>query len=141
MTHQPVVRLETVALPSGNNSTSPARTILTAESTRPLHSGRVSFALAAISATASRHALRAGFSKSGAEASSQVISPTATMILTSIYSVGGCEGQGVYFLAERGALAFLLATSMVKYYHSLYGMSSKYLLCMRLSWYMVNAYA
>src|SRR6266511_888506 len=56
----PLDWLATLALPSANSSTSPARTILTAASTRPLHSGNVALALAAISLTASRQAVRAG---------------------------------------------------------------------------------
>lgn len=56
----PLDWLATFALPSASNSTSPLSTILTALSTRPLHSGNVALALSAISATASRQAVRAG---------------------------------------------------------------------------------
>jgi hypothetical protein len=58
-------------------------------STRPLHSGRAALALAAISATASRQARRAGDPKSGLETSSQESVETAIMILTSM-RVDGC---------------------------------------------------
>jgi hypothetical protein len=54
-----VLWLATLAVPSTSNATSPASTILTALSTRPLHSGSLALALSAISATASRHAFRA----------------------------------------------------------------------------------
>src|SRR5262249_24681065 len=58
----PLLWLATFALPSGSNSTSPLSTIAAAFSTLPLHSGNAALALSAISATASRQALRAGFS-------------------------------------------------------------------------------
>src|SRR5712691_6526668 len=72
----------TRALPSASNSTSPARTILTALSTRPLHSGRVALAFSAISATASRQAVRAGLSGTGlpSNMSSQEISVTIAIV-------------------------------------------------------------
>src|SRR5215510_13060657 len=69
-----------LALPSASSSTSPLRTIATALSTLPLHSGRVCLARSAISATASRHACRVVCSKPGALASSHVISFTATIV-------------------------------------------------------------
>src|SRR5215467_3425044 len=58
----PLLWLATLALPSACSSTSPASTILTALSTRPLHSGSVALAFSATSATASRQAVRAGLS-------------------------------------------------------------------------------
>src|SRR5262249_32687203 len=63
----------------GSNSTSPASTSATALSTRPLHSGSLSCALAAIAATASRHAAR--LPKSGAATASQESVETATIVL------------------------------------------------------------
>src|SRR5215831_3805549 len=75
----PLDWLATRAVPSGISSTSPASTILTAESTLPLHSGSLALALSAISATASRHACRVGVSNPGTLASSQLISRTATI--------------------------------------------------------------
>src|SRR5438067_4360723 len=70
----------TRAVPSANTSTSPANTILTALSTRPLHSGNFAWALAAISATAARQAARLW--PSGAELSSQGNAVPATIALT-----------------------------------------------------------
>src|SRR5215211_2852697 len=69
----------TRAVPSGSNSTSPASTSLTAESTRPLHSGNFARALSAISATAARH--KARLLKPGEETSSQENSFTATIVM------------------------------------------------------------
>src|ERR1700704_2985134 len=78
----PLLWLATLALPSASSSTSPASTILTALSTRPAQSGRVCFALAAISATAARPACRVLVSNPGALASSHVISLSATIVVT-----------------------------------------------------------
>src|SRR5438105_1647867 len=82
----PLLAEATFAVPSGNSSISPARTILTAESTLPLHSGKVALAFSAISATASRKALRAGLSGRALpdHMSSQEISVTIAIGLTSI---------------------------------------------------------
>ena len=71
--------LATRAWPSASNSTSPAKTIATAFSTRPLHSGKVALARKATWSTAARKACRVVCSKSGADASPQLISFTATM--------------------------------------------------------------
>src|SRR6266571_1473883 len=75
----PLDWLATLALPSANSSTSPARTIATAFSMRPLTaSGNAALARSATSATASRQACRAGLSGTGlpSNMSSQEISVT-----------------------------------------------------------------
>src|SRR3989442_11579928 len=89
----------TLALPSASNSTSSLRTMATALSTRPLHSGSVCLARSAISATASRHARRVVVSKPGVLASSQVISFTAT-IIRPFHS--GFQAQSPDFLRLAG---------------------------------------
>src|SRR5262249_39639069 len=76
----PLLWLATLALPSASSSTSPASTLLTALSTRPVHSGRVASAFSATSATASRQACRAGFSKAGSAMSSQENCATIVMV-------------------------------------------------------------
>src|SRR5262249_49141380 len=82
----PLLWLAILAVLSASSSASPASTILTALSTRPLHSGNLALALSAISATASRHAWRAGCSGSAlpSSMSSQEISVTIAIVLNSI---------------------------------------------------------
>src|SRR6266571_1411807 len=84
----PLDWLATLALPSGNSSTSPLRTICTAFSTRPLTaSGNAALARSATSLTAWRQAMRAGLSKSGEAMSSQ--ENCATIVIAQFLALRG----------------------------------------------------
>src|SRR5262249_21161901 len=104
--------------PSAKSSTSPASTILTALSTLPLHSGNAVLAFSATSATASRHAVRAGLPKSAEAMSSQA--NCATIVIVSFLFLRGLDlwacdlwlaalGHAPMLFQHDSALSFALA--------------------------------
>src|SRR5215470_8076048 len=103
----PLLWLATLAVPSASSSTSPASTILSALSTRPLHSGSFALALSAISATACRQACRVVVSKPGVLASSQLIVRTATIVIALSHPKGRCHNLAArclqHLVAELGS--------------------------------------